>query len=49
MVFMEFIEGKKKVRNWVWTSTSLKIVKMHKKEDDENKENLEENQLEQKN
>ena len=49
MLFMEYIEGKKKVRNWVWTSTSLKIVKMHKKEDDENKENLEENQLDQKN
>ena len=49
MLFMEYIEGKKKVRKWVWTSTSLKIVKMHKKEDDENKENLEENQLEQKN
>ena len=49
MLFMEYIEGKKKVRKWVWTSTSLKIVKMHKKEDDENKENLEENQLEEKN
>ena len=49
MVFMEFNEGKKKYKKWIWTSTSLKIIHMHKKEDDENKENLEENQIEGKN
>ena len=42
MVYMIFNEGKKKIKKWIWTSTSLKIVKMHKKEDEENKENFDE-------
>ena len=42
MVYMIFDEGKKKIKKWIWTSTSLKIVKMHKKEDEENKENFDE-------
>ena len=37
MLFMQYIEGKKVINKWVWTSTSLKIIKMHKKEDDEKK------------
>ena len=44
MLYMEFYEGKKKNRKWIWTSTSLKIIHMHKKEDEENEEiNQEEN------
>ena len=37
MLFMQYIDGKKVINKWVWTSTSLKIIKMHKKEDDEKK------------
>ena len=37
MLFMQYIDGKKVTNKWVWTSTSLKIIKMHKKEDDEKK------------
>ena len=40
MLLMEFDEGKKKNRKWVWTSTSLKIINMHKKESEEDKENI---------
>jgi len=36
MIYMLYDEGKKKSKKWVWTSTSLKIIKMHKKQDDEN-------------
>ena len=39
MVLMSFNEGKKIINKWIWTSTSLKIIKAHKKEDEENKEN----------
>ena len=42
MLYMEFDEGKKKNRKWIWTSTSLKIIHMHKKEDEENEENNQE-------
>ena len=45
MVFMEFNEGKKKYKKWIWTSTSLKIIHMHKKEDEENKENIENKEI----
>jgi hypothetical protein len=41
MLFMKFTEGKKVWNKWVWTSTSLKIIKMHKK-DDKDKEEVEE-------
>ena len=37
MIYMQFIEGKKVSKKWNLTSTSLKIIKMHKKEDDEEK------------
>ena len=43
MLFMEFDEGKKKNRKWIWTSTSLKIVYTHKKEDDKDNKELEQN------
>ena len=33
MIFMKFTEGKKVWKKWIWTSTSLKIIKLHKKED----------------
>ena len=36
MVLMSFNEGKKIINKWIWTSTSLKIIKAHKKEDEEN-------------
>ena len=36
MIYMFYDDGKKKSKKWAWTSTSLKIIKMHKKEDDEN-------------
>ena len=39
MIYMLYDEGKKKSKKWVWTSTSLKIIKMHKKQDDENNNN----------
>ena len=42
MVLMSFNEGKKIINKWIWTSTSLKIIKAHKKEDEENKENIDE-------
>jgi hypothetical protein len=35
MIFMKFTEGKKVSHKWIWTFTSLKIIKMHKKEDEE--------------
>ena len=35
MIYIQFIEGKKVTKKWLFTSTSLKILKMHKKEDDE--------------
>ena len=35
MIFMKFTEGKKITQKWIWTDTSLKIIKMHKKEDEE--------------
>jgi hypothetical protein len=38
MLLIEYIEGKKIIQKWIWTSTSLKIIKMHKKEDDLNEE-----------
>ena len=43
MLFMEFDEGKKKNRKWIWTSTSLKIIYTHKKEDDKDNKELEQN------
>ena len=43
MLFMEFDEGKKKNRKWIWTSTSLKIVYTHKKKDDKDNKELEQN------
>ena len=42
MIYMVFDEGKKKIKKWIWTTTSLKVVKMRKKIDEENKENLDE-------
>ena len=42
MIYMVFEEGKKKIKKWIWTTTSLKVVKMRKKIDEENKENLDE-------
>jgi hypothetical protein len=39
MIYMQFIEGKKVSQKWVMTSTSLKIIKLHKKEDDEEEKN----------
>ena len=42
---MEFNEGKKKYKKWIWTSTSIKIIHMHKKEDEENKENIENKEI----
>jgi len=38
MIYMQFIEGKKVSKKWIMTSTSLKIIKMHKKEDDDEEE-----------
>ena len=38
MLFMKFTEGKKVWNKWVWTSTSLKIIKMHKKGDKDKEE-----------
>ena len=46
MVLMSFNEGKKIINKWIWTSTSLKIIKAHKKEDEENKENIDEDKKE---
>ena len=32
MIFIKINEGKKIRKKWIWTSTSIKIIKMHKKD-----------------
>ena len=32
MIYVQFIEGKKVSKKWIWTNTSLKLVNMHKLE-----------------
>ena len=38
MIFIKINEGKKIRKKWIWTSTSIKIIKMHKKENKEEEE-----------
>ena len=32
MIYVQFVEGKKVSKKWIWTNTSLKLVNMHKLE-----------------
>jgi len=35
MLLMKFMEGKKVYNKWIWTSASIKIILLHRKEDDD--------------